>query len=130
MNKFIKIAIDLIFILTLMLYLYLIIMFATACETIKLRDVPVYKPLTIGDTVVCYYEVRFLSGGKECISKEVYKRDIEPYSVVVPYDTHKFFMDTALKACEMAGRNRYQKCSHEIKVIDSMLLELINLNKK
>ena len=102
-----------------------------ACETVVLKDVPIYKELFIGEERVCVFEVSFLTGGKGCLAGaklEEYEFSTKPLSFVLPLDTYEFLFMTTLKACEMAGRNKFQACSHDIKLIDGALRELVNLS--
>lgn len=101
--------------------------FLSSCAQVKLEDVPIIKPLKVGGEVVCYYEVRFVSGRDRCIDANDYLTRIEPTSIVLPYESFLFFKKVSLQACSIADQSSKASCEQDVKNIDYWVKELIKL---
>lgn len=107
----------------------MIMILLSSCAQIKLEDVPIIKPLKIGDKVVCYYEVRFVSGRDRCVPVDEYLTRIEPTSIVLPYESFLFFKKISLKACALADQSSKASCVQDVNNVDYWLNEMIKLSR-
>lgn len=102
-------------------------MFLSSCAQIKLEDVPIIKKLKVGDEVLCIYEVKFVSGNDRCIPTDEYYTRIEPYEIIMPYETFVFFKKISLQACALADQTQKAKCVQDVNGIDGWIKEMIKL---
>ena len=99
----------------------------SGCAQIKLEDVPIIKKLKAGGEVICIYEVKFLSGDDRCIPADEYYTSIEPYEIIMPYQTFMFFKKISIQACALADQSNKAKCLQDVNGIDSWVKEMIKL---
>lgn len=83
----------------------------------------------VEDEIVCVYEVKLISGQDRCIPMSEYKKDIEPYEIIMPVETFKFFKAFMLKACTMVSSRNSSRCSHEVKTLDRYVDRLNEISK-
>lgn len=103
--------------------------FLSGCAQIKLEDVPIIKKIYLGGEVVCIYEVKFISGNDRCIDAYEYHNSIEPYEVILPYESFQFFKKISLQACQLADKSAKASCEQDVKSIDDWVKAMIEISK-